>query len=97
MLTVATATVGKIPKFGKLFASEAVIFNQIFTQTSVDVPSPAPAATRTFLIRVKHRVVVCRLFFRRQDEVVVADEFLGESYFDIVWIVRNGIDILPWQ
>jgi len=48
VLAVAAATVGEIPHLGYLFASETVVFNKVFAEAAVHIPSPAFATTRPF-------------------------------------------------
>jgi len=94
MLVVAAAPIGKIPHLGHLLASEAIIFNEVFAEASVDIPSPAFTTTRAFLARIEHGVVICRLSLRHKFYVVIRDELFCESGFNVIRIIRNFGDVL---
>ena len=49
MFAVTAAPVREIPNLGELFASEALIFNEVFAKAAIDIPTPAFATARAFL------------------------------------------------
>jgi len=93
MFTGTPATVREIPHIGYLLARELILCNKIFTQAAVYVPAPAFATAGTPLVRVGHRIIVCRLFFRRKREVIVSFQLLCKVGGDIIRIARNLGDI----
>src|SRR3989344_2134321 len=65
VLTRPAAAVGQVPYLCYLLAGESVMSDEVFPQSSVDIPSPAFAAAGTFLVGVFHREIPRFLLLRR--------------------------------
>src|SRR5688572_13978597 len=89
LMAVAATAVGQVPHVGQLFAGEAVLVDEELSKPAQDMPAPASAAARAFLLRMLHRIVIGALLIRRQRQVVAHQEFLRETSIDVVGIGRN--------
>src|SRR5262245_34147482 len=87
------AALADVPEIGKLLTSVVARADEVFAKSSIHLPSPALTDAGSLHIGMLHGVVVRRLLFLIEGEVIVAHELMCQRRRDVVRIRRDFCNV----